>query len=374
MKTRICHVLSDVDQSHLIETHGEMIDKSRYEVGFVFFGKKRPQLFDFFRERDYFTEFFEFKSRRELPSAVLNLRKIFKQFKPDIVHTHLVEGSLAGLTAAKTLRIKNRIHTRHHGVEAHTYYPHGVYYDRVNNFLSRKIIAISKVVEDALVNLEQVNPAKVVTIPHGFDLENFTAGAEKVQALKKKYGLENHSPIVGSIARFIHWKGVQNTIPAFKKLLENYPNAKLVLANATGPYKKEIHELLENNLNEKNYVVIEFERDVFALYKCFDLFVHVPVNRDFEAFGQVFIEPLAMEIPSVFTLAGVANDFIKDKENALVVPYDDSNAIADALNLILSDDDLRRKIVKKGREDVLKMFDKKRFAARLDALYAELMA
>lgn len=374
MKTRICHVLSDVDQSHLIETHGEMMDKSRYEIGFVFFGKKRPQLFDFFRERNYFTEFFEFSSRRELPSAILNLRKIFKQFKPDIVHTHLVEASLGGLVAAKTLRIKNRIHTRHHGVEAHAYYPHGVYYDRVNNFLSRKIIAISKVVEDALVNLEQVNPAKVVTIPHGFDLENFTADAEKVRALKKKYNLENHSPVVGSIARFIHWKGVQNTIPAFKKLLEKYPNAKLVLANATGPYRREIHRLLEKNLDEKNYVVVEFERDVFALYKCFDLFVHVPVNRDFEAFGQVFIEPLAMEIPSVFTLAGVANDFIKDRENALVVPYDDANAIADALSLILSDDDLRRKIIKRGREDVAEMFGQKRFAARLDALYAELMA
>lgn len=375
MKTRVCHVLSDVDQSHLIETHGEMMDKSRYEIGFVFFGKKKPQLFDFFRERNYFTEFFEFNgTKKELPSAVFKLRKIFKQFAPDIVHTHLVEATLTGLTAAKSLGIKNRIHTRHHGVEAHTYYPRGVYYDRVNNFLSKKIIAISKVVEDALINLENVNPAKVVTIPHGFDLENFTADDAKVRALKEKYGLENRSPVVGSIARFIHWKGVQNTIPAFAKLLENYPNAKLVLANATGPYKQEIHALLEKYLDQKNYVVVEFERDVFALYKCFDLFVHVPVNRDFEAFGQVFVEPLAMEIPSVFTLAGVANDFIKDRENALVVPYNDSNAISEALNLILSDAELRNRIVKRGRADVVKMFGQARFGERLDALYAELMA
>lgn len=373
MKLKICHVLSDVEQSHLIETHGEIMDKAKYEIGFVFMGKKKPQIFDFFRDKNYFVEFFEFGNRRELPSAIMKLRKIFKRFQPDIVHTHLVEGSLAGLIAAKTLGIKNRIHTRHHGVEAHTYYPHGVYYDRVNNFLSRKIVAISKVVEDALVNLEQVNPAKVVTITHGFDLDNFAAADKSVEVLKEKYDLRDY-PVVGSIARFIHWKGVQNTIPAFAKLLENYPRAKLVLANATGPYKQEIHALLKDNLNKENYVVIEFESDVFALYKCFDAFVHVPVNRDFEAFGQVFVEPLAMGVPSVFTMAGVANDFIKDRENALVVPYNDAGAIADGLNLILSDTDLRAKIIEQGRADVLKMFGQKRFGTQLDALYTELMA
>ena len=375
MKIKVCHVLSDVDQSHLIETHGEIMDKARYEIGFVFMGKKRPQLYDFFRERNYFVEFFEFGgAKSELPTAIFKLRNIFKKFQPNIVHTHLVEASLTGLIAAKTLGIKRRIHTRHHGVEAHVYYPRGVYYDRIINRLSKKIIAISRIVYEALTNLEKVAPEKVVTIPHGFDLENFTADDEKVRELKQKYELENHSPVIGSIARFIHWKGVQNTIPAFKKILENYPQAKLVLANATGPYKEEIHTLLKNNLDEKNYVVIEFERSVFALYKTFDAFVHVPVNRDFEAFGQVFIESLAMEIPSVFTMAGVANDFIKDRENAMVVPYDDADAIAESLNLILSDEELRRKIVKKGREDVWKMFHQKRFGDELDALYTELMA
>jgi glycosyltransferase involved in cell wall biosynthesis len=375
MKIRVCHVLSDVDQSHLIETHGEMMDKARYDIGFVFLGKRRPQLFDFFRERNYFVRFFEFNgAKSELPRAVFRLRKVFKEFQPDIVHTHLVEASLTGLIAAKTLGIKRRIHTRHHGVEAHTYYPRGVYYDKIINRLSKKIIAISRIVADALTNLEKVAPEKVTTIPHGFDLENFTASEQKVQELKQKYELENHYPVIGSIARFIHWKGVQNTIPAFVKILEKYPHAKLVLANATGPYKEEIHALLKNSLDEKRYVVIEFERSVFALYKTFDAFVHVPVNRDFEAFGQVFIESLAMEVPSVFSLAGVANDFIKDKENALVVPYDDAEAIAKSLNLILGDEELRRKIVKKGREDVWRMFHQTRFGAQLDALYTELMA
>lgn len=374
MKIKVCHVLSDVDQSHLIETTGEVMDKARYEIGFVFMGKKRPQLLDFFRERGYAAEFFEFRSRRELPSAVWRLMGIFRRWRPDIVHTHLVEGSLAGLAAARLLGIKNRIHTRHHGIESHVYYPHGVYYDRVVNRLSKKIVAISNVVAEALTEREGVSPDKVVIIPHGFHLENFVADDEQTRAVKTRYNLDGRYPVIGSIGRFIHWKGVQHTVAAFKNLLDTYPQAKLVLANAVGPYSPEIFRLLKDSLDARSYVTIEFERNVFALYRAFDVFVHVPVNRDFEAFGQVYIEALAMRVPAVLTLAGIANDFIVDRENALVVPYDDPGAIARGVSLILRDEELRQKIVSRGRADVWKMFDSHRFAAQLDALYTQLMA
>jgi glycosyltransferase involved in cell wall biosynthesis len=331
-------VFSEVDQSHLIKTFGEVMDKDKYEVGFVFMGEKKPMLYDFFGEKGYPVEFFEFHGKKDLPAAVWKLRKIFKRLKPDIVHTHLIEGSMAGLTAAKIVGIKNRIHTRHMGMENHIYHPHGVYYDKFNNFLSKKIIAISNVVANILINHEGVYP------------------------------------VIGSISRFVHWKGVQNTILAFKKTLEVYPQAKLVLANAVGPYSTEIHRLLKENLSDQSYVTIDFESNIFSLYSTFDIFVHVPVNEDVEAFGMVYIEPLALEVPSVFTLSGIAGEFIKDKENALVVPYNDSESIANAVNLLLQDTELRNKIVKRGKKDVWNLFHTKRLTSQLNSLYTELYA
>jgi glycosyltransferase involved in cell wall biosynthesis len=374
MKIKVCHVLSDVDQSHLIETHGEVLDKEKYEVGFVFMGAKRPQLYDFFKANGYETEFFDFRGRKDLPAAVWRLKRIFGRLRPDIVHTHLVEATLAGLTAAKLARVKGLVHTRHHGAESHVYYPHGVYYDKYANRLSQKIVAISKVVAENLTGREGADPRKVVTIPHGFDLENFAADDEAALSLGRRYGLEGRYPVVGSISRFIHWKGVQDTVVAFKQLLAEHPRAKLVLANATGPYDADIRRLLAENLDESAYVTIEFERNVFALYRNFDAFVHVPVNRDFEAFGQVYVEALAMGVPSVFTLAGIANDFVVDGENALVVPYSDPGAIARALGLILRDGALRHRIVSRGREDVWRLFHSERFGAQLDALYTGLVS
>ena len=372
MRTKVFHVFSDVDQSHLIKTFGEVMDKTRYDVGFVFFGKKKPLLYEYFGDRGYTVKFFEFQGKKDYPAALLKLRSIFKRHKPDIVHTHLVEGSLAGLTAAALAGVKRRIHTRHHGIESHIYSPHGVYYDRVNNFLSKKIIAISAVVANVLIEREGVNPKKVVTIPHGFHLEEFIVDKTVTDELRVKYGLDGHFPVIGSVARFIHWKGVHNTVAAFKKVLEKYPNAKLVLANASGPYSSEIIALLGESVPPDNYVVIEFERNIFSLYPAFDVFVHVPVDPNLEAFGLVYIEPLALEIPSVFTLSGIASEFIRNKENAVVVPYNDPAAIANAVELILEDKDLRERMKTRGKADVWERFHTDRLASQLDALYTGL--
>jgi glycosyltransferase involved in cell wall biosynthesis len=373
MKTKVCYVVSGVDRSHLFETLGEAMDKDKYEISFVFMFPQKPHLFEYFEARNYPVEFFEFSDRKkEFPLAVWKLRKIFRRLRPDIVHTHLFAASFSGLLAAKTLGLANRVHTRHHSVEAHLYYPHAVYYDKTVNAMARKIVAVSNSVADVLINRESVNPQKVVTIPHAFDLENFVADDRKVESIKQKYGLQNHYPVVGAISRFTHGKGLQYTIPAFREVLQTYPRAKLVLANASGPYKAEIQKLLDENVPADNYVTIKFEPDAFALYRAFDVFVHVPVEKDFEAFGQIYVEALALGAPSVFTLSGVANDFIRDGENAAVVPYHDAPAIAEKIKLILENESFRRKIVERGRADVWKLFHSKRLAAQLDTLYTEL--
>ena len=100
MKTRVCHVFSDVDQSHLIKSIGEVMDKERYDIGFVFLGTFRPKLYDFFSERGYSVKFIEFCNKKELPKAIYQMIRVMREWRPDIVHTHLLEGSFVGLIAA----------------------------------------------------------------------------------------------------------------------------------------------------------------------------------------------------------------------------------------------------------------------------------
>lgn len=372
MRIKICHVLSEVDHSYFIEAIEKFTDKDKYELSFVFMNAEVSKLFEKFSARGTQVEQIIYTKRKELLSAIRQLRKIFKKIKPDIVHTHLVDASLAGLIAARLTGIKKRVHTRHHSSECHTYYPHGVYYDKIVNRLSKRIMAITTVVEETLVKLENVDPEKVSLINYGYDFADFETNPKNTENLQQKYGLMNNSPVVGVISRFVHWKGVQYTVPAFAKVVEKYPNAKLVLASAHGSYAAEINSLLEKHLKPEQYVLIQFEPDVFNLYKTFDIFVHAPVNRDFEAFGQTYVEPLYLEIPSVFTISGIANDFIRDKENAIVVPYCDSDAIYESVRLLLEDDVLREKIISQGKSDMEARFHASRLIFDLNKFYAEI--
>jgi glycosyltransferase involved in cell wall biosynthesis len=104
----------------------------------------------------------------------------------------------------------------------------------------------------------------------------------------------------------------------------------------------------------------------------FDVFVHTPINDEFEAFGQTYIESLALGIPSVFTLSGIANDFIVDRRNALVIPHQDSESLFEALDLLLKDGKLREKLILQGKSDVCERFNIQRMIKQMDDLYQSL--
>jgi glycosyltransferase involved in cell wall biosynthesis len=144
-------------------------------------------------------------------------------------------------------------------------------------------------------------------------------------------------------------------IPAFKELLNEKPNAILLLANAVGDYTTEIQSLL-STLPATSYREIKFEHDMPAFYKLMDIFLHVPIDAASEAFGQVYVEALAAQLPCIYTLSGIANEFVIDKENALVVPFMDSDSILSAINVILNDDKFAEKISINGMNKSRELF------------------
>lgn len=106
------------------------------------------------------------------------------------------------------------------------------------------------------------------------------------------------------------------------------------------------------SLPQGSYTVVGFEPNLYALYKTFDLFVHVPIGPEREAFGQIYIEALAAGVPSIVTLSGIAPEIMRHKENAWVVPFEDSAAIYTGLKTLLLDTDLRNRLVNQGKKDV----------------------
>ena len=369
LTNKVTYIVSNIDKSIAFEWIAEKVDKSKFELSFILLNSSDSNLYNWLKARKKESYLIQHQGKRAYLVSFLKVLKLLLRIKPNLVHTHLFDANLIGLLAAKILGIKKRIYTRHHSTYHHDNFPHAVKYDKLCNYLATDIVAISKNVKKVLSNIEKVKKNKIHLIQHGFDLDSFmNIDKTLVEELRDKYKIEpDNFPIIGVVSRYIKWKGVQFIIPAFKKILEEYPNAKLILANANGPDKEYIHSQLAT-FPKESYIEITFETNLFALYQLFDVFVHVPINKEIEAFGQTYVEALAASVPSVFTLSGIASEFVENKNNALVVDYKNSEQIHDSIVQILVNKKLRETLIQNGRKSV-EQFNLEIFIKKLEQLY-----
>jgi glycosyltransferase involved in cell wall biosynthesis len=370
-KRKVLVILSQIQKALEHEWFVSLIDRKRFDIEFVLINARGSEMDKFLHAAGVRVFHFTCHGKSAMPLLTWKLFRLMQANHYDVVHAHLYEAYLSGMTAAKLAGVRMRVITRHHSDLHHTWHPHAVKYDRYINWLSTDIIAISGIVKQILHDWEKVPEHKIHLIPHGIELSRFQRTPElleRVELLKLKYAIGINRPVIGVISRFTEWKGVQFIIPAFKKLLVDHPDALLLLANAVGDFKEKIKVLLKE-IPDRNFKLIEFESDVPALYGMMDYFVHVPISRESEAFGQVYVEALAANVPSVFTLSGIATDFAIDSVNCMVVPFCDSDSIYIQLKKLILHPELAGSIVVKGYEMVRKRYDVKYKIKLLEELY-----
>jgi glycosyltransferase involved in cell wall biosynthesis len=343
-KNRIVWVISDINKSKQFEDLIDHLIFMKSSLAFILINMRDSEMARFLDQRQLTTKHIIIEKRLSYMTAVFKCIGYLLALKPSVIHCHLLKANLIGLLSGFITRIPKRIYTRHHSTFHHQHAPNGVRLDRLSNMLATDIIAISQVVKSVLVDREGVPLRKVKVIPHGFDLT-------KIEGLGKNTPLNNLSPTIGVVSRFIEWKGVQFIIPAFQQLLEQYPEAKLMIYGGNGPYAKTIERMIENLPNER-FQIIEFEPDIYSAYRQMDIYVHVPVDNAVEAYGQTYVEAACIGLPCIVTKSGIANEYIEHEVNALVVPYQDSVAIFEAMIRYLEEPELAGRLAKNATKSV----------------------
>lgn len=352
MKRHITWVISDINKSFQFEWLISGLLSKQVDMSFILINMKDSPMDRYLKSYGKEPLHLKISSYFTYLSAIFKCINHYRFHKTQVVHCHLLKANLIGLSAAWLGRISKRIYTRHHSTYHHQFSKKGVRLDQMINWLSTTIIAISNQTKKVLVERENVPSVKVRLIPHGFDFMQMD-----LLALHKKVTLTTgHFPVIGVVSRFIEWKGIQYIIPAYKELLNDYPKSQLLLIGGSGPYHEKIQHLLKQ-IPVDSFRIIEFEENLYPLYKEMDVFVHVPIDADIEAYGQIYVEASAMGIPSVFTLSGIAHEFVRNEENALQVAYQDSEAIHQAMLRLLSNKELAERLGSQAREDVLHRFD-----------------
>jgi len=365
---RVVYIVSDINKAVFFEHTALKMRESGVELAFILINSGSGALAEFLRANGFAVHFLEVKKMLLSFREIMVCIKILKGEKAEVVHCHLGTANFVGLISAFLAGVKMRIYTRHAGKPLSISFKEALL-DRLQNTMATKIVAITKIIEELLIS-EGVKEKKITVIHHGFDLKRMmTPDTDEVKRIKARYNPESKYPIVGVIARWMKWKGIHYIIPAFERLLKEYPDAKLCLFNASmnADYSHEITEMLDR-LPEHNIEVVSFEKNIYDLYHLFDIYVHTPVNPYCEAFGQTYVEALAVGVPSIFTLSGVAREFITE-DNAYIVDFENSDDIYDKMKAILAKQKDPERLKKNGQEAVQKMFSLELYISKLLTLY-----
>lgn len=350
------------------ELTAKLIDQKRFDIDYVILGMSDP-IIDFLKTNNIRVTTTTFDDYKNTPEAIKFVYDHLVKNKTDIVQTHWFAGSLIGIQAAYYAQVPVRIfHREHPPLQYYNRHPqskHKLIWDCATHFIA--------VTETSKVGMMQdgIPGDKITVIPTGFNIEDFTAIEPiRISKLKKKYlSSANHAertPVIGVAARYVQWKGIEYVIRAFKKVLNEYPNALLILSGShidrssilnqlatastddiVAPQYQDALSIISctEDLPAESFIEIPFEEDLFALFKLFDVFVHTPIDGIQETFGQVYVEAMLSKVPSVITLSGSAIDHAVHRENAWIVDYQDSDQIAAGILTLLSDNDLCERII-----------------------------
>jgi glycosyltransferase involved in cell wall biosynthesis len=205
-------------------------------------------------------------------------------------------------------------------------------------------------------------------IPFGISAEQFAedrVDRSIVRELRQRFGPR----IILSVGRLVHYKGIKFLIRSMAKV-----DARLVIVG-DGPLRAEL-EREAASIGASGRVVFlgEIHDDLINYYHASDVFALPSCERS-EAFGIVQLEAMACGVPVVNTRIDTGVPYVSpDGVTGFTVPPRNSDEMAEALNRLLDDPQLRAKMGRAGRARVVSEFGIAEMAAQTLALYGSVLA
>jgi len=228
-------------------------------------------------------------------------------------------------------------------------------------------------VTNILRNLENVNSSKIYQFSPAIDLNRYANKDPNLrEKMLQKYDLKESDIVIGVCSRFDYYKGLKYVIEGFSLAAKKHKNIKLIFFGASGIEFDSLSRLAKNKLPNNTYQFVKYEKNILGAYAIMDIFIHVPIAYDEEAFGLVYVEAMASSIACVFTISGISAKLLKHNNNALVVGYKSSSDINTALQRLIKNKGLRNKIGIQAKKDVIKYFPENEVYENLANLYKKL--
>lgn len=318
--------------------------------------------------------------------AYRKIKKIIREFKPDIVHTHASKAGTLGRLAAFSCKVPVVIHT-FHGHVFHSYFNKAktLVFKAIERKLAAKssaIIAISEKQKQELGEEHKIASLnKIKVIPLGFDLSKFQMDMEfKRKTFRNKYNIAEDEIAIGIIGRLVPIKNHDLFLRALKIVLAKTTKKVRALVIGDGEDKEKILLLAQQLGIDTCTENFEKSKSPLLFTSWITNIDEVNAGLDIVALSSLnegtpvsLIEAQAAGNPVVSTKVGGVENIIVEGKTGLLSNLGDVNGYADNLLKIIENPELLKSMQTEGWEHVKTKFSHQRLVSDMTQLYYELL-
>ena len=175
-------------------------------------------------------------------------------------------------------------------------------------------------------------------------------------------------PIIPYIGQLTVRKCYDMVIEAMPAVVARFPQASFVFVTHNPEQRANLQRMADERGMAANlhFLGMISEEQKLALLRASDV---LPFPSRYEGFGLPLLEGMAAGTPVISTDIPVVNEIVRDGENGLLIPYDDSAALARAMLSVLGDPELRARLVAGGRRSLVERFDPRALVERVVEVY-----
>ena len=203
---------------------------------------------------------------------------------------------------------------------------------------------------------------------HGIDVDDVARHTIFRDAIRSELGVRPDEILVGTVANFRPQKDYPNLLASVRLLADRGVSVRVV-AVGQGPDEEAVRAESERLGLESRMIFTGFREDATAVMGACDAFV---LASRWEGLPVAVMEATALGLPIVATsVGGIAEEFTSGVD-ALLVPPQDSSALADALQTVSTDPQLRQSLSEAVRA-LSRRFDVRRSTREIEGLYEVLL-
>lgn len=301
------------------------------------------------------------------------LIRLFRENKPDLVHTHSGKAGILGRLAAKRARVPRIVHTIHGP-------SFGDFQGKVSNCLylaaerragrvTDHFVTVADAMRDQYLAARIGRPEQYTRIFSGFLLEPYLSAKNDPQ-LRAKFGLHPEDIVVGKIARLFALKGHDDLFAIAPEIMKANPAIKFLLVG-DGKWRRRFEQMAKDSGLEKHFVFTGLvpPTEVPALVGIMDLLVHLSWR---EGLPRALPQALAAAKPVIAYDCDGAREVCVDNETGFLIRAGHTNRLAQCILELANRPELRERLGRRGQSFVRLNFSAQKMVDELHALYLNL--